>query len=137
MFFRKGGGAKALNQQIDVVYTDNIGDSTAWLPVTRGNWVAVNVCRSSINYSNPVASTVTKSVSAPECIVILEQKGGGEANAEAWPIDRWQNMLVATGRRVNFDGYARLRLVALNQLDGMGVSLGLQVNRTGDNGVDV
>lgn len=137
MFYRKGGQSKALSQQIDVVYTDAVGGCTAWLPVARGNWVAVNACRASIQFNSPITSLVTKTPVAPECTIIYEQKGGGDKDVEAWPIDQWQNMVVATGRRVNFDGYVRLRLVAINMLDGMGVSLGLQVNRTGDNGVDV
>jgi hypothetical protein len=138
MFYRPGGGTRYINPQYDMVYVDYVGGVTGWLPVARGNWVAVNACRASINFMNASQSDVTKMAVAPECIVLLEQKQfGGQKDAEAWPIDQWQNLVVATGRRVNMDGWWRLRLTSLNTLDGNGVAMALQVNRTGDSGVDV
>lgn len=139
MFYRQGGSTKAINRQYDSVYVDTIGMATGWLPVSRGNWVAVHVARAAITFQNAAQSLVTKSGVAPNAEVWLEQKQvGGQGNdAEAWPLDRWQNIVVASGRRINADGWVRLRLVNFNSLDGSGLAMALQVNRTGDNGADV
>lgn len=138
MFYRQGGIAKAINRQYDTVYADFINGATGWLPVARGNWVAVNVCRATIAFGTPASSIVTKNSIAPECVVALEHKQfGGQTDAEAWPVDSWENQVVATGHRVNMDGWVRLRLLNLNSADGSGIAMGLQVNRTGDSGVEV
>lgn len=138
MFYRQGGGANYINPQYDTVYVDYAGGATAWLPVVRGNWVAVNLCRAAITFGTSASSVVDKMPQAPECVALLELKQfGGQRDGEAWPIDQWQNLVVATGRRINMDGFLRLRLLSFNNLDGNGVAMGLQVNRTGDSGVDV
>lgn len=139
MFYRQGGSTKAINRQYDSVYVDTVGMATGWLPVARGNVVAINIARASINFQNAALSVVTKSGVAPNAEVWLEQKhiGGQNNDAEAFPLDRWQNVLVASSRRINADGWVRLRLVNFNPLDGSGLAMALQVNRTGDNGADV
>jgi len=135
MFYRPGGTSKAINRQYDYVYVDQIGMATGWLPINKGDTVAVNVARASIAFASAVLSTVTKSPIAPEAAVLLEMKMfGGEADAEAWPIDQWQNMVVATSRRAHRAGWVRLRVVNINNLDGTGIAMALQVTRTGDDG---
>jgi hypothetical protein len=137
LFYRQGGSASRINAQQDTVYADFIGGATGWLPAVRGNWVAVNICRASIVFGSPAQSVINKNAMAPECVVLLELKQfGGQKDAEAWPIDQWQNMVVATGRRISMDGAIRLRILNLNNSDGSGICMGLQVNRTGDSGVD-
>jgi len=117
------------------VYTDTIGGATGWLPVSSGNQIAVNVSRASIVFGNSASSAVTPTPIAPEVQVLLELKlYGGDPDAAARPIDQWQNMVVATDRRAHRDGWVRLRVVNINNADGTGVLLDLQVNRKGDVG---
>jgi hypothetical protein len=132
MFYRQGGSDTRINAQQDEVYTDAIGGATGWLPVSKGNIVAVNVARASIVFESAAQSRVTKTGVAPEVQVLMEMKFQGDG--EPWPIDQWQNMVVATFRRVSRDGWARLRVVNINNLDGTGVAMAMQVNRTGDVG---
>lgn len=135
MFYRPGGGDKPLNQQYDFVYSDAIGGATGWLPINKGDTVAVNIARASINFGSSASSVVTKSISAPEAQVVLELKMfGGDKDAEAWPVDQWQNILVATSRRAHRSGWVRLRTLVLNNSDGTGVALALQISRTGESG---
>jgi hypothetical protein len=135
MFYRPGGGTKGLNQQYDYVYTDQIGGATAWLPVAKGDTIAVNVARAAIAFATAQQSTVTKSPNAPECVVLLEMKMfGGDKDAEAWPIDQWQNLIVATSRRAHRNGWVRMRLLNVNNTDGTGVALAMQISRTGETG---
>lgn len=135
MFYRPGGTAKPPNRQYDYVYVDTIGGATGWLPVNKGDAIAVNIVRASINFVTPAQSTVTKSAMAPEAQILLEMKMfGGEADAEAWPIDQWQNMVVATDRRVHRAGWVRLRCVNVNNGDGTGIAMALQISRTGESG---
>ena len=103
MFFRPGGSSKRINTQYDSVYVDFVNGATDWLPVYFGNWVAVHVARASIMFSSPASSVVSKNVVSPEAEVLLEMKSfGGQKDEEAWPLDYWQNVVVATGRRVEF-----------------------------------
>jgi len=135
VFYRPGGSAKAISRQYDTVYTDTIGGATGWLPVSSGNQIAVNVSRASIVFGNSASSAVTPTPIAPEVQVLLELKlYGGDPDAAARPIDQWQNMVVATDRRAHRDGWVRLRVVNINNADGTGVLLDLQVNRKGDVG---
>ena len=60
---------------------------------------------------------------------------GGQADTEAWPIDRWEDLLVSTGTQVNRDGWVRLRITNINNQDGTGFAMALQVNRNGNMGV--
>ncbi len=132
MFYRPGGSDTRINPQQDEVYADFIDGATGWLPVSKGNVIAVNIARASIVYGSAAQSVVTKSPVAPEAQILMEMKMQG--NAEAWPIDQWQNMVVATMRRANRDGWVRLRIVNINNGDATGVAMALQVNRTGDAG---
>jgi hypothetical protein len=135
MFYRPGGTLKAPNRQYDFVYADFIGGATGWLPVNKGDTVAVNISRASIVFGTPAQSVVTKSPVAVEAQVLLELKMfGGEKDAEAWPIDQWQNMVVATSRRAHRAGWVRLRIVNINNGDGTGAALALQISRTGESG---
>lgn len=137
MFYRPGGNSKRINAQYDEIYADFIGGATGWLPVNKGNNVAVNIVRAAITFQSVAQSLVTKSAIAPEVQVLLELKMfGGDADAAAWPIDQWQNMVVATSRRSHRAGWARLRIVNINNGDATGVSMALQVSRTGDSGSD-
>lgn len=138
MFYRPGGTAKAINRQYDMVYSDAINGATDWLPISRGNTIAVNISRASILFQSAAQSKVTKSPIAPEVQVLLEYKMfGGDKDAEAWPKDQWQNMVVATERRAHGNGWVRLRIVNINNSDGTGVALALQIGRTGDSGAVV
>jgi|SRR5579859_289985 len=139
MFYRPGGSVKAINRQYDNVYADFVGATTGWLPVSNGNVVAINIARATIQFVTPASSTVIKNAIAPECEVVMELKSFGiQSNSEVWPIDRWQNLVVATSRRINMDGWVRLRILGLNNVDGNGIAMGLQVNRnSGASGVRV
>ena len=135
MFYRPGGSTKAINRQYDMVYTDAIGGATGWLPAYKGNTIAINVCRASIAFSSTAQSAVTPSPVAPEVQVLMELKMfGGDRDAAAFPIDQWQNMVVATDRRAHRDGWVRLRVVNINNGDGTGVTMAMQVSRTGESG---
>lgn len=135
MFYRPGGSASRINAQYDMVYSDAIGGATGWLPVSKGNAIAVNIARASINFQTVAQSQVVKSAVAPEVQVLLEMKMfGGDKDADAWPVDQWQNIVVATSRRAHRDGWVRLRVVNINNLDGTGVAMALQISRTGDSG---
>lgn len=134
-FYRPGGGAKAINPQYDMVYTDAIGGATAWLPVNKGDTLAVNIARAALTFQTTAKSLVTKSAVAYEASVLMELKMfGGDADAEAWPIDQWQNAVVATARSAHRAGWVRLRVLNINNSDSTGVALALQVSRTGDVG---
>jgi hypothetical protein len=135
MFYRPGGSSKAINRQYDMVYSDQVNGATGWLPVNKGDTIAVNIARASIVFVSAASSTVTKSPIAVEAQVMLEMKMfGGDADSEAWPVDQWQNMVVATSRRAHRAGWVRLRIVNINNSDGTGAALALQVTRTGDSG---
>ncbi|MEL7086843.1 MAG: hypothetical protein AAGL98_00125 [Planctomycetota bacterium] len=117
------------------MYADFIGGATDWLPINKGDTIGVNLCRASINFVSAAQSTVTKTAVAPEANVLLEMKMfGGDADAEAWPIDQWQGVLVATSRRAHRAGWVRMRIVNINNGDGTGVAMALQISRTGDCG---
>lgn len=132
MFYRPGGTVKAPNRQYDMVYADFIGGATDWLPVSKGNVIAVNACRASIVFASSAKSQVTKSPLAYEAQLLLELKMfGGDNDAAAWPIDQWQNVVVATERHAHCGGWVRLRIVNVNNSDGTGVAMALQISRTG------
>lgn len=134
MFYRPGGTDKAPNRQQDYVYADFIGGSTDWLPINKGDTIAVNVARASIVYGSPAQSQVTTSPIAPEVQVLMETKMLGGSASLTFPIDQWQNMVVATDRRAHRAGWVRLRIVNINNNDGTGVAMALQISRTGESG---
>ncbi len=136
MFYRAGGSLTRISVQYDEVYSDAVDGATGWLPVTRGNWLAVNLCRASIVFNNSASSVVKKTPQAPQGEVVLELKTqGGQTNTEAWPVDRWEDLLVSTGMQINRDGWVRLRITNINNQDGTGFAMALQVNRNGNMGV--
>lgn len=135
MFYRPGGSASRINQQMDTVYADTIGGATGWLPVSKGDTIAVNLSRASLAFGSAAQSTITTSAVAPEVQVLLEMKMyGADPDVSARPIDQWQNIVVATARRANRNGYVRMRIVNINNGDGTGVVMDVLVNRTGDSG---
>jgi hypothetical protein len=135
MFYRPGGTSGRINPQYDEVYADQVGGATGFLPINKGDWIAVNACRASITYQNPGSSIVTKETAAPEMELLLEMKTiGGQKDVESWPIDQWQNLVVATGIRAHRAGFVRLRILSINNVDGTGLAMALQVTRTGDMG---
>lgn len=135
MFYRPGGNDRRINAQYDTVYADFIGGATGWLPISRGNAIAVNVARAAIDYQTPAQSVIIPSPVAPEVQILMELKVfAADPDASARPIDQWQNMVVATSRRAHRDGWVRLRIVNINSGDGTGVVLDMQVSRTGDDG---
>jgi hypothetical protein len=135
MFYRPGGGAARINNQNDTVYADFVGGATGWLPVSKGNTISVNIARASLAFVSAAASTITPSPVAPEVQVIMEMKMyGGDPDASARPIDQWQNIVVATSRRAHREGWARLRIVNINNAEGTGVVMDMQIARTGDVG---
>lgn len=135
MFYRPGGSGNRINAQYDTCYVDFIGGATAWLPINKGDDIAVNVSRAAITFNTPASSLITPSAIAPEAQVLMEMKVfGGDPDASARPIDQWQNMVVATSRRAHRAGWVRLRVVNLNNGDGTGVVMDLQISRTGESG---
>jgi hypothetical protein len=135
MFYRPGGTSGRINAQYDECYSDQVGGATGFLPINKGDWIAVNACRASITYQNPGSSIVTKETAAPEMELLLEMKTiGGQKDVESWPIDQWQNLVVATGIRAHRAGFVRLRILSINNVDGTGLAMALQVTRTGDMG---
>lgn len=134
MFYRSGGTANAPNRQQDYVYADYVGGATDWLPINRGDTIAVNIARASIVFNTPAQSQVTCSAVAPEVQVLLECKMLGGAASLTMPIDQWQNMVVATTRRAARAGWVRLKILNINNGDGTGVQLSLQISRTGESG---
>lgn len=134
MFFRPGGSETRINAQYDEVFADFIGGATGWLPISKGNTIGVNIARATIAYDNAASSKVTRVAVAPEALVMMEMKTMGLD--DAWPVDQWQNIVVATSRRAHRDGWVRLRIVNLNtdNMSGSGVSMAMQVSRTGDVG---
>lgn len=134
MFYRPGGTSKAPNRQQDYVYADQIGGATDWLPVNKGDTIAVNIARASIVFQTAAQSQVTSTPVAPEVQVVMELLVLGGAAPLTFPIDQWQNMVVATSRRAHRAGFTRLRVLNINNGDGTGVAMALQVSRTGDSG---
>lgn len=135
MFYRPGGGAKRINAQYDTVYVDFINGATGWLPVNKGDTISVNISRAALTFQTPAQSVITPSAVAPEVQVLMELKiFGGDPDASARPVDQWQNTVVATSRRAHRAGWARLRVVNINNGDGTGVVLDMQVSRTGETG---
>lgn len=135
MFYRPGGSGKRINAQQDTAYVDFIGGATGWLPVQKGYTVAVNICRAALTFQSPAQSIIIPSAVAPEATVLMEMKmNGGDPDQSARPVDQWQNIVVATFRHVNRAGWVRLRVVNLNNGDGTGVVMDMQVNRSGDTG---
>ena len=134
-FYRPGGAGNRINAQYDTVYVDFIGGVSGWLPINKGDTISVNVSRASIVFSTPAQSAITPSPVAPEVSVLMELKVfGGDKDAAARPIDSWQNMVVATSRRAHRAGWARLRVLNINNGDGTGVVMDMQVSRTGESG---
>lgn len=135
MFYRPGASDKRINAQYDTVYADFVGGATGWLPVNKGDTIAVNVSRAALTFQSAAQSVITSSAVAPEVQVLMELKlYGGDPDVSARPIDQWQNMVVATSRRAHRGGWARLRIVNINNGDATGVVLDMQVTRTGDVG---
>jgi hypothetical protein len=135
MFYRPGGTAGRINAQYDEVYADFVNGATDFLPINKGDWIAVNACRASIEFQTPASSIVTKVPTAPEMEMLLEMKTiGGQHHRESWPIDQWQNLVVAVGMRAHRAGWVRLRILNINNVDGSGLAMALQVTRTGDSG---
>lgn len=135
MFYRPGGAAKRISAQYDTAYVDFVNGATGWLPVNKGNTIAVNISRASLAFQNAAQSVITSSPMAPEVQVLMELKlFGGDPDGSARPIDQWQNMVVATSRRAVRAGWVRLRVVNINNGDNTGVVMDMQVSRTGETG---
>lgn len=135
MFYRPGGTQKRINPQTDTVYVDFVDGATGWLPISKGDTIAVNVARATLEYGSPAQSTILPSPVAPEVQVLMELKVfGGDPDESARPIDQWQNLVVATSRRADRAGWVRLRVLNINNTDGSGVVMDMQVSRTGETG---
>jgi hypothetical protein len=134
MFYRPGGSDQRVNAQYDCVFSDTIGGATGWLPVNKGYTVSVNVAKAFLTFVNAAQSKVTKVAIAPEVEVVAEIKMGGEADDEAYPIKLWSNEIVSDSLCAQRAGYMRFRVVNINNDGGTsGVSITVQVNRTGEN----
>jgi hypothetical protein len=134
VFYRPGGTAKAPNRQYDTVYADTIGMATDWLPINKGDTIAVNIARASIVFASAAQSTVTATPFAPEMSVVMELAVLGGAAPIKFPIDNWENVVVATSRRAHRAGFVRLKILNINNGDGTGLLMGLQISRTGESG---
>lgn len=113
------------------MFSDAVGGATGWLPVNRGDWIGINACRALLTFGNTASSVVTKQPgSAPEMQLIMEMKTiGGQTDAEAWPMDNFQNTIVAKGVVANRDGWVRLRILDINNTDGTGLAMALQISK--------
>lgn len=127
MFYRPGGTEGRISTQFDEVYADFVDGATAWLPISRGNQLGINIARASIEYINPASSIVTRSAVAPQATIRLELKTMG--SGDAWPVEEWQNEVVADQVLAKRDGFARLRITNIDQIEGDGVSMAIQVAR--------
>jgi hypothetical protein len=135
MFYRPGGSGKRINAQQDTVYVDFIGGATGWMPINKGDNISVNIARASLTFQTPAQSLITPSPVAPEASVLMELKVfGGDKDSAARPIDQWQNLVVATSRGAHRAGWVRLRVLNINNGDGTGVVMDLQISRTGESG---
>jgi len=135
LFYRPGGNGKRIQAQYDTVYADYIGAATGWLPVNKGDSIAINVCRAALTFQTPAQSLIIPSAIAPEVQILMELKMfGGDPDASARPVDQWQNIVVATDRRAHRAGWMRLRIANINNGDGTGVVMDMLVNRTGESG---
>lgn len=134
MFYRPGGTSKAPNRQQDYVYADFIGAVTDYLPVNKGDTIAVNIARASIAFSSPQQSTVTCTPLAPEAQVVMELQMLGGIPPLTMPVDEWQNVVVATSRRAVRAGFVRLKILNINNGDGTGIMMAMQISRTGETG---
>lgn len=135
MFYRPGGAAKRISVQYDTAYADFIGGATGWLPINRGDNIAVNISRAALTFQSVAQSLITPSPIAPEVQVVMELKiFGGDPDASARPVDQWQNLVVATSRRAQRAGWTRLRIININNGDGTGVVMDMQISRTGNDG---
>jgi len=135
VFYRPGGAGKRINAQYDTAFVDFINGATGWLPINKGDTIAVNVSRAALTFQTPAQSVIIPSAVMPEVQVLMEMKVyGGDPDASARPIDQWQNMVVATSRRAHRAGFVRLRVVNINNGDGTGVVMDMQVSRTGESG---
>lgn len=134
MFYRPGGTALAPNRQQDYVYSDQVDGATDWLPINKGDTIAVNISRASIVFANAAQSQVTCTPVAPEAQVVLECKMLGGSAPLVVPIDQWQNVVAATSRRAQRAGWVRLRILSINNGDGTGILMALQISRTGETG---
>lgn len=128
-FYRPGGTAKAPNRQQDFVYTDAIDGATDWLPVSKGDTIAVNIARAALVFGTIAQSQIVASPIAPEAQVVLEQKMLGGPAPVTFPIDQWQNLVVATSRVAHRQGWVRLVVVNINNSDSTGVSMSLEIGR--------
>lgn len=116
------------------MYADFIGGATDWLPVSKGDNIAVNIARASLTFSTPADSKITGTPVAGEYQVVMEQKVVGGPSPIIFPIDSWQNLVVATSRNVHRQGWVRLKIVNINNGDGTGISMSLEISRTGVTG---
>jgi hypothetical protein len=67
--------------------------------------------------------------------LLLEMKTiGGQRDEEAWPVDQWQNLVVNTGYRSHRAGWVRLRILNINNAEGTGIAMAIQVSRNIDSG---
>jgi len=135
-FYRPGGAGDRINAQQDTVYVDFVGGATGWMPINKGDNIAVNICRAAITLQTPPLQTFfTASPVAPEVSILMECKMfGSEPDGAARPIDQWQNVIVATSRGAHRAGWVRLRVLNINNGDGTGVVMDLQISRTGESG---
>lgn len=116
------------------MYVDFINGATDWLPINKGDTIAVNIARASLTFQSAAQSQVIATAVAPEVQVLLECKMLGGTPPLTMPIDQWQNMVVATSRRAVRAGWVRLKVLNINNSDGTGVLMALQITRTGETG---
>lgn len=135
MFYRPGGALKRISVQYDTVYADFVGGATGWLPINRGDNVAINISRAALTFQTVAQSIIIPSPIAPEVQVVMELKVfGGDPDKSARPLDQWQNVVVATSRRAQRAGWVRTRILNINNSDGTGIVMDMQISRTGDDG---
>jgi hypothetical protein len=113
LFYRPGSG-KRISRQEDEIFTDTEGNSTAWLPCQKGDVVGVTASKAALlTTPNPTIFTIQKFPQYPIATFILELKAGGALDIEAYPLDQWENALVAESVAIVRPGFFRVRVASI------------------------
>lgn len=136
MFYRKSNQPNRISKSYDEIYSDQPGAATDWLPFSMGDYLIITVTKASplaVTNPNPQAIQAYQLISSqgfPNASIILETKRGGEADAEAKPVQQWINQGVYYRGSPGGYGFSRLRINTINTTqDAEGVVLSLTVDK--------
>jgi hypothetical protein len=138
MLYRAPGGLLAKWE--DEVFVDSAGLATHWLNTLASDSVSVMTAKAALlSTPNPAIFQVKKFREFATATIVLEQKRGGQADVEAYPMEDWQNAGVQAQVPVVAAGFCRLRLVSYvppfsaeggANVVSIGVALRIFVDRT-------